>query len=607
MRIDGAVFKKTWKRIVKDSPFLTCVLFVKTFLTAVRPFVILHFSAEIINGLYRGTDVEEILFQAVWLSVSAMAIEMGCHLTGGYVEEAVRKSAYGQSQDMLEKAMGMNYQQMESSRVQSLVESIRQCEVQRGNVFTKEIQFFEKFYTGAFVVASSLFYVSQFAVEKLSWGGKSGQFIPMLVCFVVLTVVAAAVTVRNGIRHNDQIFKRFGEVAHINRRYMFYRRDVFQNYKYGKEIRIFDESGLIQDEFGGILKRMQNFLQSVGMQESIFRCVNSILNVVLSGIAYVYIGLNAYRGVISVGSVVKYSGAVMQLFMGIMQSVGALADLKGNEKFLRQYYDFLEMEEPQETEGETLNLGPMEIAFENIYFKYPGAETWALENISFHISNQEHVAMVGRNGSGKTTCVKLMLRLYKPDSGKILLNGRDIWQYNEKEYWKRISVVFQDFKLFSVSLEQNLAGERLAEQRLWHAIREVGMDKTVEKMYAGTESCLYKDYDERGVLISGGEAQKLAIAKALYKDAPLFIMDEPSAALDPVSEAELYEKVNTLMKDKTILFISHRLSSCCFCDRILVWKNGRIIEDGSHEELLGRGREYRELWDAQAMYYQMKE
>lgn len=132
------------------------------------------------------------------------------------------------------------------------------------------------------------------------------------------------------------------------------------------------------------------------------------------------------------------------------------------------------------------------------------------------------------------------------------------------------------------------------------------MDKTVEKMYAGTKSCLYKDYDERGVLISGGEAQKLAIAKALYKDAPLFIMDEPSAALDPVSEAELYEKINTLMKDKTILFISHRLSSCCFCDRILVWKKGRIIEDGSHEELLGQGREYRELWDAQAKYYQME-
>lgn len=214
--------------------------------------------------------------------------------------------------------------------------------------------------------------------------------------------------------------------------------------------------------------------------------------------------------------------------------------------------------------------------------------------------------MVGRNGSGKTTCIRLLMRLYRPDSGRILLNGVDIWQYQEAEYWKLMSVVFQDFKVFSFSVKHNIeAGHPGEGQKLWRAIRSMGMDGIVEKMYAGVESCLYKDYDGRGILISGGEAQKLAIAKALYKDSPIFIMDEPSAALDPISEAELYEKTNVLMKEKTFVFISHRLSSCCFCDRIFVWKEGMLIEAGNHRHLLELGGEYRKLWEAQARHYRM--
>ena len=224
--------------------------------------------------------------------------------------------------------------------------------------------------------------------------------------------------------------------------------------------------------------------------------------------------------------------------------------------------------------------------------------------MSFHISNREHVAIVGRNGSGKTTCVRLLMRLYRPDSGRILLNGVDIWQYREEEYWKLMSVVFQDFKIFSFSVRQNIeAGCPKDGQRLWKVICDMDMYQAVEKMYAGAEACLYKDYDGRGVLVSGGEAQKLAIAKALYKDSPIFIMDEPSAALDPVSEAELYEKTNILMREKTMIFISHRLSSCCFCDRIFVWKEGRLTETGSHQQLLAAGGEYRQLWEAQSAGY----
>lgn len=499
----------------------------------------------------------------------------------------------------------MNYQLLESAKIQSLLESIKQCKFQRGDVFSQEIQFIENFVVGIFSVVTSSIYVLQFVKEKIDSGVHVGSFCILLICFILLLLVVIVFTVKNNKKHNENTFKRFAEVAPINRMYGFYRKNVFRNYKYGKEIRVFDEGELIQDEFDKILRETGKFMQNIGRQEASFRFTNSTLNACLSGIAYVYIGINAYNKVISIGSIVKYSGAITQLFAGIIQMVNAVADLKGNEKFLQQYFDCLELEIPSEKKDQVAKSELVEIAFENVYFKYQNATKWTLENVSFHISNSEHIALVGRNGSGKTTCIRLLLRLYKPDKGRILLNGIDIQQYSEEEYWKVISVVFQDFKIFSISLEQNIVGTNLKnEQKLMSVIQNMGMSQTVERMYAGIESSLYKDYDEQGVLVSGGEAQKLAIARALYKDAPMFVLDEPSAALDPISEAGLYEKINVLLKEKTMIFISHRLSSCCFCNRILVLKEGKLVEAGSHEELLYQNGEYQKLWEAQARHYQ---
>ena len=330
-------------------------------------------------------------------------------------------------------------------------------------------------------------------------------------------------------------------------------------------------------------------------------------NIFMKGLAYIYIGYNSFIHVISVGDVVVYSGAIAQLFAGIIQNIEAITNLKGNEKFLEQYFKFLELSETEQHKGHTINQEWVDIVFEHVYFKHPNGNAWILENVCFHISNREHVAMVGLNGSGKTTCVRLLLRLYRPDSGKILLNGKDIWEYNLDEYWKFMSVVFQDFKLFSFSLKQNLLGNKEENDTIWQVLHEMGMKEKIENMYEGIESCIYKEYDGKGVMISGGEAQKIAVSKALYKNTPMFIMDEPTAALDPLSESQLYEKVTTMMKDKTILYISHRLSSCCFCDKIIVWKDGRIVEMGTHSELLEENGEYRRLWDAQSEYYRGEE
>ncbi len=606
MNINTTIVKKILLRFEGYFGWMLCALLLKSFLIAVKPFVFLHFTATIVNDLFGKINEQKIMFHTFGALLCIMIIEIGGHLASRYVALITQRVSYNQSLELANKAMQINYQLLESPQIQSLIEGIKQSKFQRGDVFTKEIQFIENFVVAIFSIATSAFYAVQFAKEKFDSGASVGSFCILLIGFGLLLLIVMIVTVQNNKKHNETIFKRFTEVASINRMYGFYRKNIFQNYKYGKEIRIFDEGDLIQEEFNKILRDTGNFLQNIGKQEASFRLKNSILNTCLSGIAYMYIGMNAYNRVISIGSIVKYSGAITQLFTGIIQMVSAVADLKGNEKFLQQYFDCIELEILSEKKDKVPKSKFVEITFENVYFKYQNDTKWILENINFHISNREHIALVGRNGSGKTTCIRLLLRLYKPDKGRILLNGIDIQQYSDKEYWKLISVVFQDFKIFSFSLEQNIVGTNPKnEQKFMDVMQNIGINQAVERMYAGKKSSLYKDYDEEGILISGGEAQKLAIARALYKDAPIFVLDEPSAALDPISECELYEKISVLLKEKTMIFISHRLSSCCFCDRILVLKEGKLVEVGSHEELLCQNGEYQKLWDAQASLHKM--
>ena len=209
------------------------------------------------------------------------------------------------------------------------------------------------------------------------------------------------------------------------------------------------------------------------------------------------------------------------------------------------------------------------------------------------------------NGSGKTTFIKLLCRLYDPTEGQILLNGIDIRKYRYDDYLDVFAVVFQDFRLLALPLGQNIGASREYDRdRAEDCLKKAGFGQRLASMGSGLDTYLYKELDEAGVILSGGEAQKVAIARALYKNAPFLILDEPTAALDPLAEAEIYSKLNEIVGDKTAIYISHRLSSCVFCDEIAVFHNGTVIQQGTHEELLkNRYGKYYELWNAQAQYY----
>ena len=244
------------------------------------------------------------------------------------------------------------------------------------------------------------------------------------------------------------------------------------------------------------------------------------------------------------------------------------------------------------------------VEFINVSFKYPGADTYVIKDLNLKFVIGEKMAIVGKNGSGKTTFVKLLCRLYDVTEGCIKVNDVDIRKYDYKDYCALFSVVFQDFHMFAFPVGENIAaGSEVDEELAVDAMKKAGLGERLSTLSDGLRTCIGKDYDENGVSFSGGEKQKLAIARAIYKDAPFVIMDEPTAALDPEAEAEVFEGFDKMVGKKTAIYISHRLASCKFCEDILVFDQGKVVQHGSHEELEKQEGLYRQLWNAQAQYY----
>ena len=332
------------------------------------------------------------------------------------------------------------------------------------------------------------------------------------------------------------------------------------------------------------------------------------ISVILTGVVYVFVALKAWAGAFGVGSVMQYVGAVTAMTANIALLLEAVGILKNNTPFVERVYEFIDIPNKMyqgSLTTEKRSDRQYHIEFQNVSFRYPGSDTWALRHVNMKFRIGKRLAIVGENGSGKTTFIKLLCRLYDPQEGQILLNGIDIRKYNYRDYMEIFSVVFQDFQLISQELGANVAGSGTYDPvRVEQALRDAGFGERLAEMPKGLETQLYREFENDGVEVSGGEAQKIAIARALYKDAPFIILDEPTAALDPIAEAEIYGKFNEISGDRTAIYISHRLSSCKFCDEIAVFDHGQVIQQGTHEALLSEpDGKYAALWNAQAQYY----
>ncbi|MCH5269524.1 MAG: ABC transporter ATP-binding protein [Lachnospiraceae bacterium] len=324
------------------------------------------------------------------------------------------------------------------------------------------------------------------------------------------------------------------------------------------------------------------------------------------------LGILVLRNAITIGNVCLYAGCISMFLQHFRDAIKVLTLLYDNTKYVKTYFDFLEI--PNRKYEGTLPIekrtdDKYTIEFCDVTFRYPGSDVDVLKHFSIRFRIGERLALVGKNSSGKTTFIKLLCRLYDPTEGVILLNGIDIRKYDYKEYLSLFSVVFQDFKIPAFALGENVAASMdYDEEKVKVSLEKVGLSYLWDRMPNKLETPLYKDFDDKGVDISGGEAQKIAIARALYHDTPFVILDEPTAALDPLAEYEIYSRFDELVGTKTAVYISHRLSSCQFCDDILVIDGGQAVQRGNHEELLSdKEGLYYLLWNTQAQHYKEEE
>ncbi len=390
-----------------------------------------------------------------------------------------------------------------------------------------------------------------------------------------------------------------------------YLQSFSEKFDHAKDIRIYGMYGWLTDMLADFQKERFAWTKKVSARSFGGSCINALLTLIRNGAAYAVLIIMVLNNEIGAGDFVFYFGAITG-FSAWLNGIGSkVNDITHKSIKIGYYREYFEIEEKY-NHGEGCPLPtaeeiPVDIEFKNVSYKYDSAddEQYALKNINLKIAKGEKLAIVGANGAGKTTLVKLMCGFYYPTEGDVKLNGCKIAEYNIEEYYSLFAAVFQDIYLLPVTIAEFISSSEneIDRNRVMEVIKQAGLEDKIKSLPHGIDSRLMKGVFDDSIEMSGGEKQKLMLARALYKDSPVIVLDEPTAALDPIAENELYLKYNELTANKTSVYISHRLASTRFCDRIIYLENGKIAECGSHDELMKLGGKYAYMFDVQSHYY----
>ena len=437
-------------------------------------------------------------------------------------------------------------------------------------------------------------------------------FSPFMIFLIVVIVIANMFINAKATSMNAKFQK---DLVGINRRFGYYF-GLNEDFKYGKDVRIFGADGLITQRSQLYNKMFWQTTTKMNQKGRMYEIIMQIITLTQIAVLHLYLAARIISGYIIFSDYIMLVSAT-ETFSGSVNTIlDQIIRIRTAASFMSEYKKFMDYPDVANKSGG--KILPREsihtIQFNNVSFHYPNREELILSNINLIISPNEKLSVVGLNGAGKTTFIKLLCRLYDPTEGNITLDGIDVREYDYDEYMKLFAVVFQDFNILSFTVRENIAlevsdeiqsgeNEQMLIEKVRDAIRRAGVDEKINSLEGGINTSVYKNFDKEGIEFSGGETQKLAIARAIYKAAPIVVLDEPTAALDPVAEYEIYSRFDNLIGKKTAIYISHRLSSCRFCDLIAVFNEGKIVEYGKHDELIGLNGQYFEMWSAQAQYY----
>ena len=430
------------------------------------------------------------------------------------------------------------------------------------------------------------------------------QIDPLLIFVVILTCIAGFLVSR--CTNNWRYARRDQEEVYHQKKY--YIRSKAESVELAKDIRIFGLQNWLNDLMDHIHNLYLDFNLRCERVEVIADLTEAVLTMARNGIAYVYLIYMALTESLSVSEFLLYFSAVTTFTAWIMGILQEMSTLDKESLDISRVREFLEYPEPFKfEEGAPIPAAAgYELKLEHVSYRYSNAEKDTICGLDLTVHPGEKLAIVGLNGAGKTTLVKLLCGLLDPTDGRVLLNGTDIRTYNRRAYYDLFSAVFQEFSILDVTIAENIAqtNKGIDYGKIADCVEKAGLTSTIDALPQGLQTHVGREVYMDGVLFSGGQTQRLMLARALYKDGPILLLDEPTAALDPIAENDIYQKYNEMTHGKTSLFISHRLASTRFCDRIILIADGGIKEEGTHESLLAFGGEYAKLFEVQSRYYQ---
>lgn len=424
----------------------------------------------------------------------------------------------------------------------------------------------------------------------------------------ILILITTAILVLSGLINNklNQIEqKQYAELSKTNRVFGYLGWEL-TDFRYGKDIRLYGAKDMMVDKWNHFTDIMIGNWKTLADKQLPLNLLMTATDIIRDFGTYFYLGLLAITGKITIGIATQMFTAAGTFYGSMRNLVWNFQELNKRANYANEYVKFMDYPAAIQKGDKHVAPGPHTFEFKDVSFSYPGADVEVLRNINLTLTPGEHLSVVGLNGAGKTTLVKLLCRLYDPTKGVILMDGVDIKEYDYEEYMTVFAPVFQDFKLFAFTMKENILMEKSEDdtQDVTTVLERVGLAEKLSTLSNGADTVVYKHFDKDGIEPSGGEQQKLAIARALYKNAPVVILDEPTAALDPMAEYDIYRQFDTLVHEKTAIYISHRLSSCQFCDKIAVFSEKELKEYGTHAELVNKpDGVYAKMFAAQAQYY----
>lgn len=508
------------------------------------------------------------------------------------LDKKVKRLEYGAIQRLFYKMSDLDYELLDDADTKDKFGKATKCVMSLN--FYKLVLSVRTFFSGGLILLGVM--------------GIIGSVDPVLLVVISLVILANAYA---NSRLKKYRYRMDSELWSIDRKMEWFMQ-FSANIEYAKEIRvnqlqefIFQKYRKLSDHYYGLLDRITD-------SEGIVRYIGILLSALQEGMAYLVLGFKILvEKTLTVGEFTMVFGAITSFKNACSGMIGGIIEVLNRGRYFSNYLEFMELEGNNRKGDAPAEVRPgqgVEIEFKHVSFRYPNQNKYALKDINVKLAPFTRVAVIGDNGAGKTSFIKLLCRLYEPEEGQIMINGRDIRELDYRSYQKILSVVFQDYKLFSFSVRENIlfSQDREREEEIYQKAAYMGADAMLKALPQGLDTLLFKDYDAAGVNLSGGEGQKVAILRALFKESEIMILDEPTAALDPDAEKKIYESFQAFSKGKTAVYISHRLASARYCDKILVFKDGELCEQGDHESLMALGGEYKRLYQIQAGYYAEK-